>query len=95
MRIRRGVRYNLSQFARGPAMAEKRRLVVRRDDVLVLNGFEVDASTLIDITQPDKRILWAFVKSEDGTEIRPVCYTEEHCIWLMESDLVRDKADVV
>jgi hypothetical protein len=94
MTVRRGVRYILSQFAKRPAMAAKRRIVVHRDDVLVLNGFEVDASTLIDITKPDKRLLWAFVKSEDGLEIRPVCFSEEHCIWLMDSDLARNKAEV-
>ena len=75
-------------------MVAKRRLIVHADDVLVLNGFEVDAVVLIEITKPGKRLLWAFTKSEDGTEIRPVCFSEEHCIWLMDSDLVRSKAEV-
>ena len=75
-------------------MAEKRKLTVRRDDILVLNGFEIDASTLIDITKPNKRLLWQFVQSEDRLSIRPICFSEEHCIWLMDSDLVRDKAEV-
>ena len=76
-------------------MAAKRRVVVRRDDVLVLNGFEIDASTLIDITKPDKRLLWAFVKSEDGTDIRPVAYSEDRVIWLTSEDLVRPRSEVI
>ena len=77
-------------------MAAKRRVVVRRDDVLVLpTGFEVEASILVDITAPNKRLLWAFVKSEDGLEIRPVCFSEEHCIWLTDEDLVRASSDIV
>ena len=75
-------------------MAVRRRLTITRDDVLVLNGFELDASTLIDITKPDKRLLWAFVKSEDGTDIRPVAYSEDRVIWLTSEDLVRSKSEV-
>ena len=76
-------------------MAAQRRIVVRRDDVLVLpSGFEVDASTLSDITKPDKRLLWAFVKSEDGTAIQPVCYDETRVIWLTDEDLVRQNSEV-
>ena len=75
-------------------MAAKRRIVVHRDDVLVLNGFEVDASILIDITKPNRRLLWAFVKSEDETAIQPVCYGEDRVIWLTDEDLVRDKSEV-
>ena len=94
--VRRGVRYNLSQFAKRPTMAAKRRVVVRRDDVLVLpTGFEVEASILVDITAPDKRILWAFTKSEDGLEIRLIAYSEDHCIWLTEEDLVRPRSEVI
>jgi hypothetical protein len=75
-------------------MAAQRRIVVRRDDVLILpSGFEVDASTLVDITTLDKRLLWAFTKSEDGLEIRPVAYSEDRVIWLTDEDLVRSNVD--
>ena len=74
----------------------KRRVVVRRDDVLVLpTGFEVEASILVDITAPDKRILWAFTKSEDGLEIRPIAYSEDRVIWLTDEDLVKASSDIV
>ena len=75
-------------------MAEKRRLVVRRDDVLVLNGFEIDASVLTEVTKPNRRMLWAFVQSEDGTRIQPTPFTEDKIIWLLEEDLVRQDSEV-
>ena len=75
-------------------MAEKRKLTVRRDDVLVLGGFEVDADVLTEIVKPNRRMLWAFVQSDDGLRIQPTPFTEDKVIWLLESDLVRDKAEV-
>ena len=75
-------------------MAEKRRLVVRRDDVLVLNGFEIDASVLTEVTKPNRRMLWAFVQSEDGTRIQPTPFTEDKIIWLLEEDLVRQDSEI-
>ena len=75
-------------------MAEKRKLTVRRDDVLVLNGFEIDADVLTEIVKPNRRMLWAFVQSDDGLRIQPTPFTEDKVIWLLESDLVRDKAEV-
>ena len=75
-------------------MAEKRKLTVRRDDVLVLNGFELDADVLTEIVKPNRRMLWAFVQSDDGLRIQPTPFTEDKVIWLLESDLVRDKAEV-
>jgi hypothetical protein len=70
-------------------MARRRYVVVRNSDILVINGFEIDAAILTDIVAPDKRLLWAFVKSEDGTAIRPVPYNEERVVWLSDEDLVR------
>lgn len=67
----------------------RRRVVVRDTDVLVIKGFEVDASVLADITTPGKRLLWAFVLSEDGTCVRPICFSEDRVIWLTEEDLAR------
>ena len=75
-------------------MAEKRKLTVRRDDVLVLNGFEIDADVLTEIVKPNRRMLWAFVQSDDGLRIQPTPFTEDKVIWLLESDLVRDKTEV-
>ena len=88
-------------------MAEKRKLTVRRDDslcqrrvsvkpsdILILNGFEIDADVLLEITRPNRRMLWAFVQSDDGLRIQPTPFTEDKVIWLLESDLVRDKAEV-
>ena len=75
-------------------MAEKRKLTVRRDDVLVLNGFEINAEVLLEITKPNRRMLWSFVQSEDGTRIQPTPFTEDKVIWLEVSDLVRGKAEV-
>ena len=75
-------------------MAEKRKLTVRRDDVLVLNGFEIDADVLLEITKPNQRMLWAFVQSEDGTRIQPTPFTEDKVIWLTEEDLVRSNSEV-
>jgi hypothetical protein len=73
-------------------MAQRRRRVaIRTGDLLVLNGFEIDAAILSDIVNPDKRLLWAFVRGGDDT-IRPVAYTEDRVIWLAEEDLVRNES---
>ena len=95
MMVRRGVRYNLSQFAKRPAMAAKRRVVVRRDDVLVIGGFEIDADVLTEIVKPNRRMLWAFVQSDDGLRIQPTPFTEDKVIWLTNEDLVRSASDSI
>ena len=64
------------------------RLVVQKDDTLVVEGWEVEASVLAEIIKPDKRVLWAFVKSEDG-QLQPVPYTEDRVVWLQDGDLER------
>jgi len=66
-----------------------RRIVVRKTDVLVINGYEVDAAVLQSIVDCEKRLLWAFKRSEDGLNIQPVAYSEERCIWLTDEDLER------
>ena len=70
-----------------------RTLVVHADDTLILQGYEVCASILLDIVKPNKRLLWAFVRSEDGTRIRPVPYSEDKILWLEDSDIERTKAE--
>lgn len=66
-------------------MGAKRRIVVRKDDILVVNGIELDGDILREIVKPSNRLLWAFVRQ--GDDVRPICFSEEHCIWLLESDL--------
>ena len=63
----------------------RRRLVIHKDDVLVINNMELDAAILREIVSPSKRVLWAFVK-QDG-DIKPVCYSEAEVIWLTEHEV--------
>jgi hypothetical protein len=74
---------------RGRLMA-RRRVEIGKNDLLVLDGTELDAGTLYDIINPTskRRALWAFIKNDDG-DIRPVCFTEDRVIWLQDSDLAR------
>ena len=60
-------------------------------EVLNINGYELDGDILAEIIAPKtkKRLLWAFVKSADGTRIAPVAYDETKVIWLSEEDLDR------
>lgn len=67
----------------------KRRLVVRKDDILVIDGLEIEASILGTMVEPGKRLLWAFI--HEGGDVRPVAYSEDQCIWLEPADLVRSK----
>jgi len=71
----------------------RRRIVVRKDDVLVVNGLALDGEVLKDMMDPSKRLLWAFVR-EDG-DVRPVAYAEDRVIWLQDDDLVRKGSDLV
>lgn len=66
-------------------MPVRRTIVVRKDDILVVNGMELDGAILKEIVSPSKRLLWAFVKN--GDDVRPVCYSEDRVIWLSEEDL--------
>jgi len=67
---------------------ERRRVVVRATDVLVVNGYELDAAILLGLLNPDKRVLWGFVRGPEGS-IQPVSYSERQLIWIAESDLER------
>ena len=62
-----------------------RRIIVRKDDMLVFKGYEIDAEVLRAIVNPDVRALWAFVKR--GSQIQPVAYAEDRVIWLSEEDV--------
>jgi hypothetical protein len=70
-----------------------RTVKVIEGDVLVINGWRVDVTTLIQMLDPDKRVLWAFVRNGDR-ELRPVPYSEERVIWLAEEDIVRADNEV-
>jgi ABC-type Zn uptake system ZnuABC Zn-binding protein ZnuA len=61
-------------------MPVRRTIVVRKDDILVVNGMELDGAILKEIVSPSKRLLWAFVKN--GDDCRPICFSEDQCIWL-------------
>jgi hypothetical protein len=67
----------------------KRRLVVRKDDILVIDGLEIEASILGTMLEPGKRLLWAFI--HEGGDVKPAAYSEDQCIWLEPADLVRSK----
>ena len=70
----------------------RRRVAVRTNDILVVNGYELDAAILADIVTPNKRLLWAFVENTDGS-IQPVAYSEDRVIWLSKEDLKRTAAE--
>ena len=76
-------------------MLGSRHINVIAGDVLVINGYEVDATILLDIVSPDKRVLWAFVAYEEVKTIQPIPYDESRIIWLAEEDLIRSAADQV
>ena len=62
-----------------------RRITVRKDDVLVFKGYEVDAEVLRAMIDPQPRVLWAFVRQ--GSRIQPIAYSEEQVIWLTEEEV--------
>ena len=70
----------------------RRRIVVRKDDVLIVNGLALDGEVLKDMMDPSKRLLWAFVRKDN--DVQPCAYSEEHCIWLQDSDLERSANDL-
>ncbi len=72
----------------------RRRMRVLAGDKLVINGYEIDGDILQTIVNPEARLLWAFIKSEDGASIQPVSYREDRVIWLTQEDLVRSEVDV-
>ena len=61
-----------------------RRIVVAKDDVLVVAGYEIDASVLETVLNPHARLLWAFI-AKDGC-LQPAAYSEQQVIWLEPSD---------
>lgn len=70
--------------------AEEKRVSLGRGEVLVYKGVDIDRDVLDAIVDTKKRLLWAFVRGEGGV-VRAVAYSEEHCIWLEESDMPREE----
>lgn len=68
------------------------RIRVRKGDVLIIDGLELDGATLRMILKPEARVLWAFLRNKSG-DIQPVPYDENHVIWLQENDLERTDAE--
>lgn len=53
-------------------------------DVIVMDGVEISAEALSVITDPNNRLLYAFVKKRG--RVHPVAYSEERVIWLETRD---------
>lgn len=53
-------------------------------DVIVMDGVEISAEALSVITNPNNRLLYAFVKKRG--RVHPVAYSEERVIWLETRD---------
>jgi hypothetical protein len=71
---------------------KRNRVVVNGKDLLVVGKYELDATILEQILNPQARVLWAFVE-RDG-RVMPVPYTEDRVVWLTDEDLVRADKDV-
>ena len=72
----------------------RRRVELRDNDLVVLGGYEYDAAVLRSIADPENRLLWAFIKSEGGQTVQPVCFDETRVIWLTDNDLERTREEV-
>jgi hypothetical protein len=69
-----------------------RRIVVGKQDVLVLGQYEVDATILAQMLDPRNRVLWATLECDGRLQCIP--YDETRCIWLTDDDLVRTNKDI-
>jgi hypothetical protein len=67
----------------------RRRVVVHEDDVLIVGGLELDAAVLRAIVDPDRRLLWTFIRGDDDGSIQPLALSEDKVLWLTPSDLER------
>jgi hypothetical protein len=75
-------------------MGAQRRVAISEDDIIVFGGYELSASVLKSIIEPDRRLLWAFVKAEGDRAIQPVAYGEDRILWLLPEDLERTRDEV-
>jgi hypothetical protein len=68
-----------------------KRVELSKLDILVYKGMEIDRTVLDAIVDNDKRLLWAFVSSADGTAVRAIPYSESHVIWMTEEDVLKEQ----
>jgi hypothetical protein len=68
-----------------------RRVELTTSEVLVYKGMEIDREILNAVVSTDRRLLWAFVRSEDGLSVRAVPYSEEQCVWFGEADVTPER----
>jgi hypothetical protein len=72
--------------------SEQRLIELAPGDALVHRGMLIDSEILDAILSTDKRLLWAFVRGSEG-DVMAMPFSEEQCIWILESDILRE-ADV-
>lgn len=51
-------------------------------EIISVGDLEIDTATLVAIADPNARVLWAFVREQNGSGIRAVPYDENEVIWL-------------
>jgi hypothetical protein len=66
------------------------QVVLRAKDVLIYKGQEIDKDILDAVIGTDQRLLWQFVKKEDGS-IAAIAFNEEQVIWMSERDVRREQ----
>ncbi len=71
------------------AFDPRRRVELGERDVLVYKGVEVEQGVLDAVLNTNKRLLWAFVRSEETGRVMAVPFDESRCVWLQESDMTR------
>lgn len=64
-----------------------RRIKVGPDDVMLVNGYEIAFDVLVAVTNPEARLLWAFMHGKEKKTIQPVAYDERRVIWIEDGDL--------
>jgi len=69
---------------------QAREIVVQPGDVLIYRDKAVGTDVLDAVLDTDRRLLWAFVSNEAG-DVIAVCYSEDHVIWLSDSDVQAEK----
>jgi hypothetical protein len=70
--------------------AAVRRIRVRPTDTLLINGYEISADVLTTVTNPEARLLWAFVARDKN--LQAVAYSEQQVIWMEDADYSRGAA---
>lgn len=66
---------------------ERRQVEIQAGDVIHWRGMLIDDEVLEAILSSNKRLLWAFVKSDEG-DVMAVPYSETNVIWMEETDIL-------